>query len=159
MARYRQNVCIIVRKPSNGLLLVCHRKGFPLGKGWQFPQGGLHKGQDLISEARRELREEIGTDEISVIRVLPKRYVYEFPAGVKRRHGNFSGQAQQWILVDFLQGDEAINFDRQPAEFDSFEWVTPGTVLDRIVDFKKKVYTEAMKDMELSSQRQLKNTQ
>jgi putative (di)nucleoside polyphosphate hydrolase len=131
------------------LLLVCHRKGFPPGLGWQFPQGGLHKGKDLVCESLRELREEIGTGDVTVILVLPKRYTYEFPEGIKRRHDRYAGQTQQWVLTEFSKGDDAINFDRTPAEFDAFEWVTADVVLDRIVNFKKKVYAEAMRDMGL----------
>jgi putative (di)nucleoside polyphosphate hydrolase len=149
MARFRQNVCIVVQKAGHDLFLLCHRKGFPPGLGWQFPQGGLHKGEDFHSEMRRELREEIGTDAVTVVRVLPKRYTYKFPKEMKSRHGTFDGQIQQWVLAEFSDSDDVINFNRQPAEFDAFEWATAATALDRIVDFKKKVYTEAMRDMGL----------
>jgi putative (di)nucleoside polyphosphate hydrolase len=147
MARFRHNVCIVVRRPYSGLLLVCHRKGSPPGEGWQFPQGGLHRGKDLISEAQRELKEEIGTDDVTVILVLPKWYTYEFPEGIQRRNDTYSGQTQRWVLVEFSGSDDAINFDRTPAEFDAFEWVTADSVIDRIVNFKKAVYVEAMRDM------------
>jgi putative (di)nucleoside polyphosphate hydrolase len=149
MARFRENVCIVVQKAGHDLLLLCHRKGFPPDLGWQFPQGGLHKGEDFYSEMRRELREEIGTDAVTVVRVASKRYAYKFPRGIKRRHGTFDGQIQQWVLVEFSDSDDVINFNHEPAEFDAFEWATAATVLDRIVDFKKKVYTEAMRDMGL----------
>ena len=150
MARFRHNVCVAVRRAGSDLFLLCHRKGFPPDSGWQFPQGGLHEGEDLISEMRRELREEIGTDDVKVIAVAPKKYSYTFPRGMKRRHGNYTGQTQQWVLAEFSGRDSEINFDRKPAEFDAFEWVTAATVLDRIVDFKKTVYAEAMQDMGIS---------
>jgi putative (di)nucleoside polyphosphate hydrolase len=150
MARFRENVCIAIRNPSSGLFLICHRKGFPREIGWQFPQGGLHRGRDLESEMRRELREEIGTDAVSVVAIAPRKYTYTFPEGLKRKHGDFDGQTQQWVLADLSAPESVISFDRVPAEFDAFEWVSASTVLDRIVDFKKKVYTEAMKDLGLA---------
>jgi putative (di)nucleoside polyphosphate hydrolase len=149
MTRFRKNVCVVVRNTGSGLLLFCHRKGYPLDRGWQFPQGGLHRGEDLFSEMRRELREEIGTDNVTVVACAPKKYTYLFPEGMKRRHGNYSGQTQQWVLAEFSGKDGEINFTREPAEFDAFEWVTAETALNRIIDFKKKVYTEAMQDLGL----------
>jgi putative (di)nucleoside polyphosphate hydrolase len=150
MSRYRQNVCIAIRKEGSDLFLVCHRKGFSPDTGWQFPQGGLHEGEDLISEMRRELREEIGTDNVKVVAVAPKKYAYAFPPGVIRRSGNYEGQTQQWVLAEFSGRDSEISFNRKPAEFDAFDWVTAATVLDKIVDFKKDVYFEAMQDMGIS---------
>jgi putative (di)nucleoside polyphosphate hydrolase len=105
---------------------------------------------------RRELREEIGTDRVSVVAIAPKKYTYSFPQGMKRRHGNYTGQTQQWVLSEFSGRDSEINFNRKPAEFDAFEWATVTTVLDRIVDFKKNVYAEAMQDMGISGKHSLK---
>jgi putative (di)nucleoside polyphosphate hydrolase len=159
MARFRQNVCIAVRKAGSELFLVCHRNGFPPDSGWQFPQGGLHEGKDLISEMRRELREEIGTDDVKVVTVSSKKYTYIFPPKIKRKKGNFIGQTQQWVFAEFSGNDSEINFNRKPAEFDAFEWVTTATVLDRIVEFKKTVYTEAMTDLGLLEKKARNNVQ
>jgi putative (di)nucleoside polyphosphate hydrolase len=149
MPLYRKNVCIAVRKAGSGLLLLCHRKGFPPAAGWQFPQGGLRKGAALIQEMRRELLEEIGTDDVTVVRVSTKQYLYDFPKGLRHKHKKYDGQAQQWILAEFFGNDAVINFNREPAEFDAFEWAPAATVLDRIVDFKKDVYSRALKDLGL----------
>jgi putative (di)nucleoside polyphosphate hydrolase len=149
MPRYRRSVCIAVRKAGSGLLLLCHRKGFPPATGWQFPQGGIHKGADLIPEMRRELLEEIGTSDVTVIRVSAKQYFYDFPKGMRHKHKNYDGQIQQWVLAEFSGNDAAINFNREPAEFDAFTWAPAATALDRIVDFKKDVYSRALKDLGL----------
>jgi putative (di)nucleoside polyphosphate hydrolase len=149
MPRYRRNVCVAVRKAGTTLLLLCHRKGFPPAKGWQFPQGGIRRGAVLVAEMRRELREEIGTDDVTVILVSTKQYFYKFPKGMRRRHKNYDGQAQQWILAEFAGNDSAINFNHEPAEFDAFEWVPAATALERIVEFKRDVYSEALNDLGL----------
>ena len=117
MPGFRKNVCVVVRNTRSGLLLMCHRNGFPRDSGWQFPQGGLHKGEDLISEMRRELREEIGTDNVKILARAPKKYTYFFPQGKKHKHGDYSGQTQQWVLVEFSGDDGEINFNGKPAEF------------------------------------------
>jgi putative (di)nucleoside polyphosphate hydrolase len=149
MPRYRNNVCIAVRKAGSALLLVCHRKGFPPAAGWQFPQGGIREGASLVSEMRRELIEEIGTDDVTVVKISTKQYIYDFPKGLRRKHKQYDGQSQQWVLAEFSGNDAAINFIREPAEFDAFEWVPAQTALDRIVDFKKDVYSRALKDLGL----------
>ncbi len=149
MDKFRPNVCIVVRKTGSKLLLVCHRKGFPHNMGWQFPQGGIRHGKDLVSEMKRELKEEIGTDDVLLVKISPRTYSYTFPSGLKRKNDTYIGQVQNWVLSEFSGTDSLINFNRQPAEFDSFEWVTANKVLDRIVDFKKNVYLEAMKDLDL----------
>lgn len=149
MADFRPNVCIAVRKAGTNLLLLCHRKGYSPDSGWQLPQGGIRRGAELVSEMRRELEEETGIRDVSVVKIAPGPYIYEFPKGIKHKHRKFAGQAQQWILVDFQGSEDAIRFLGEPAEFDDWSWQSPATVVDRIVDFKKQTYTSAMTDLGL----------
>jgi putative (di)nucleoside polyphosphate hydrolase len=149
MPRYLRNVCVAVRKAGSDLLLLCHRKGFPPATGWQFPQGGIRKGAALIPEMKRELLEEIGTGDVTVILISTKLYFYKFPEGTRHKHKKYDGQVQQWVLAEFSGNDAAINFNHEPAEFDGFEWAPAATVLDRIVDFKKDVYSRALNDLGL----------
>jgi putative (di)nucleoside polyphosphate hydrolase len=147
MPRYRRNVCVAVRNPESGLLLLCHRKGFPQEEGWQFPQGGIKDSGDLISEMKRELLEEIGTDDVAVVRVSPREYAYTFPKQARKSRPQYDGQVQQWVLADFKGDDSDIRFTHSPAEFDAFIWAPAEDVVERIVDFKKQVYREAMADL------------
>jgi|WetSurMetagenome_2_1015567.scaffolds.fasta_scaffold00462_10 putative (di)nucleoside polyphosphate hydrolase len=149
MADFRPNVCIAVRKAGTNLLLLCHRKGYPEDEGWQLPQGGIHAGADLISEMRRELEEETGIRDVSVAGIARGPYLYEFPKDVKRKHQNYAGQAQQWVLVDFLGADDTIHCSGESAEFDAWSWAPPSTVLDKIVNFKKETYARALSDLGL----------
>ncbi len=146
MTGYRPNVCIAVRRPDTGLFLLCHRKGFPANAGWQFPQGGIHRGKELVSEMRRELAEETGLHDVSVAMVTKNSYRYEFPAGA-HKHRRYKGQVQRWVLVDYVGPEDSLDFSREPAEFDSYCWATAQTALDRIVNFKKHTYTRAMTDL------------
>jgi len=102
---------------------------------------------------RRELREEIGTDAVRIIAIAPRKYTYSFPMGIKRRHGGYGGQTQQWVLAELTVPEGEINFRHQPAEFDGFEWSSAEIVLDKIVDFKRTVYFEAMRDLGLFAKR------
>jgi len=146
--KYRKNVCAVIFKKNSKKVLICHRKGFNKKEGWQFPQGGIRKGKDLISEVKRELLEEIGTNNIKIIKISKKSYKYKFPPGIKHKK-NYIGQSQKWIIAEFLGKHKDINFKRQPSEFDDYRWVKLETVIKNIVDFKRKVYIRALKDFGL----------
>ncbi|MFP4416212.1 MAG: NUDIX domain-containing protein [Chitinivibrionales bacterium] len=145
---YRQNVCAVIRRTSDNAVLLFHRKGYSPDKGWQFPQGGVDPHKDLIDELKRELREEIGTDKVSVVSISPETYAYDFPPGVNRSR-RYRGQRQRWILLELCVGEDAIHFDHQPAEFDACEWSSVQQSIDRVVSFKKDVYRRALKDLGL----------
>lgn len=149
---YRANVCAVIRRKSDNSVLFCHRKGCPSDKGWQFPQGGIDQGKDLIEEMKRELREEIGTDSITICQISPKTYSYDFPGGVLVK-GNqiYHGQQQYWILAELDSEDNLFCFkgDNAQAEFDMYTWVTPHKAIEKIVEFKKAVYEQALHDLGL----------
>jgi len=102
-----------------------------------------------VSEMRRELREEIGTDEVTVKKISSQLYSYNFPPEIHSHHPGFGGQVQQWVLAELNADDLKINFSHEPAEFDAFQWVSAHEVLNKIVDFKKKVYIRALQDLGL----------
>lgn len=148
---YRDNVCAVIGRAGDDSVLLFHRVGFPPSEGWQFPQGGIDPGKGLIAELRRELREEIGTDDIEVIRIAPGTFTYDFPPNVEAKGGKarYRGQRQRWVLAELKGSESAISFSYQPAEFDRFEWVAPGEALQRIVSFKRTVYEKALKTLGL----------
>src|ERR1035437_10256324 len=102
---YRPNVCIAIQKCGTNKLLTCHRIGCSAETGWQFPQGGIESGSDIIVEMKRELREEIGTDNVRVVAISPFSYKYTLPSGQINRYPKFKGQIQQWVHVEFCDKD------------------------------------------------------
>jgi len=46
---------------------------------WQFPQGGIDPGESEEETLFRELEEEIGTNDVTIIRVAEKRVRYYYP--------------------------------------------------------------------------------
>jgi putative (di)nucleoside polyphosphate hydrolase len=143
-ALYRQGVCVVLRRPESARVLLCHRKGSTRSQGWQFPQGGVDPLRDLLAEAKRELREEIGTDAVAPIAFSNERYCYDIPPRLRRPGSPYVGQCHRWILAELLVDDRTINFEYQPAEFDAFEWVEPAEALRRVVDFKQATYGRAL---------------
>ena len=147
--KYRDNVCAVIRYTTGNSVLIFHRKGLPGDTGWQFPQGGVDCKKDLIEELKRELREEIGTDDISVIKVSPYTYTYDFPDDLPHKHNQYCGQKQKWVLVELNSGENAIHFSRTNAEFDAFRSVSPQEAIVEVIDFKRGVYKRALSDLGL----------
>lgn len=146
--RYRPNVCTVLLDPRTRKVLVFRRTDGALGEhAWQFPQGGMHKGEAPREAMLRELEEEIGTSRVAVLAQAPHPIRYEFPPDVlaklareKPEKQGYTGQVQTWFLVSLLDGDGSIHFRHQPAEFDAFRWVTPEEALALIVPFKAAAY-------------------
>lgn len=149
---YRSNVCIVITNKKQNKVLMFHRIGAQK-KGWQFPQGGVEPGESENDAFARELKEEIGTNRVKLLRVSEKRVKYKFPQWVlkewKNRKGDeitpYQGQKQRWYLVRLQEGTDSIAFDEQPAEFDAFEWVATAKAIKRIVPFKRNAYKKGLK--------------
>ena len=55
--KYRQNAALILERKDKKIL-ICERADYE--DAWQFPQGGVDKGEDPIDALYREVEEEIG---------------------------------------------------------------------------------------------------
>lgn len=152
MTTYRPNVCAVLTGGQAGQVLVFRRIDVPGGDHrWQFPQGGLKPGESPEQGLSRELREEIGTDQVEVLQRLPQPIRYTYPPEVQAllaeqgsRLGGYLGQEQHWFLARLLVDTSAIRLDAHNAEFDAFQWVTPPEAVARVIPFKQAAYVEAL---------------
>ncbi len=150
---YRPNVCAVILDQESELVLFCHRVGFKLDEGWQFPQGGYDPKLNVIDEMFRELREEITSDAVEVIKSTDTEYFYDFPhRSYKRNTGGYRGQRQTWVLCQLVGSENAINVNTEEAEFDQWIWVTPEEAINRVVDFKREIYRNALIELGVISQ-------
>ena len=143
----RTGVGIIVLN-NNNQVFVGKRKDNP-GDKWQMPQGGVDKGEDFITAMRRELIEETSIKNIKILKEIQNMYQYELPknlVGVIWR-GKFRGQRQKWFITKFLGKDDEINLDTQHPEFIDWKWIDPQDLPEVIVDFKKKLYLNLLKEI------------
>ena len=143
----RTGVGIIVLNNKNQVF-VGKRKDNP-GDKWQMPQGGVDKGEDFITAMRRELIEETSIKNIKILKEIQNMYQYELPknlVGIIWR-GKFRGQRQKWFITKFLGKDDEINLDTQHPEFIDWKWIDPKDLPEVIVEFKKKLYLNLLKEI------------
>ena len=145
----RTGVGIIVLNKQNKIF-VGKRKDNP-GDKWQMPQGGVDKGEDYITAMRRELREETSIQNIEIIREIDKIYQYELPenlVGIIWK-GKYRGQKQKWFITRFLGEEKEINLNTKHAEFIDWKWIEPKFLPEVIVNFKKDLYLNLLKEINL----------
>lgn len=120
-----------------------------LSRPWQMPQGGIEEGETPYEAALRELREEIGTDNVELISETKDWLEYKIPQNLRRKNNNFIGQRQKWFLLKYLGTDDDINLKAtNHSEFDAWRWMTVGNILRLSVHFKKELYTNVFKSFQ-----------
>lgn len=138
--RYRPNVAIVI-VDDKGLLLACERSD--IAGVWQIPQGGIEDGEEIEQAMFRELVEEIGTAQVSVIGKLASTLKYDWPPELYSR--GFHGQEQTYFLV---RADTDIKFklkqDGYDQEFSKVEWLTMKQFISRVSGFKVQTYQNAI---------------
>ena len=143
----RLGVGIIVLNQKN-LVFVGKRNDNPSDK-WQMPQGGVNKNEELIQAARRELFEETSIRNINIIKEIKEWQYYNLPKnliGIIWK-GRFRGQKQKWFIVRFEGSDNEINLNTKFPEFIDWKWISPEKLPDVIVDFKRDLYINLLKEI------------
>ena len=143
----RTGVGIVVLNNQNKVF-VGKRKDNPVDK-WQMPQGGVDDGEDYLSAMKRELFEETSIKSIEVLEEIERFFEYELPEnliGIIWK-GKFRGQKQKWFITKFVGKEKEINLNTKNPEFIEWKWIIPEELPNVIVDFKKKIYLDLLKDI------------
>lgn len=145
---FRPNVGIILSN-CQGQLLWARRIG---QDAWQFPQGGIKHNESPKQALYRELWEEVGlTPEQVVILGKTRGWLrYKLPKWLVRKHIQplCIGQKQVWYLLQLAEGDEKVRLDAgERPEFDDWRWVDYWYPLKEVVDFKRDVYKQALREL------------
>ncbi len=138
----RSGVGIVVLNKENKVFVarrIDNPKNF-----WQMPQGGVNKGEDFLSAAYRELKEETSIDNVKLIQEIDGMVSYELPdhlLGIIWK-GKYKGQKQKWFLMRYLGSDTEINLQTNNPEFLDWKWTELDMITNEVVDFKLHVYKQ-----------------
>ncbi len=144
-------------RPNVGIILLNQKSQVFWGKrirthSWQFPQGGIDRGENPEQAMFRELHEEVGLHPQHV-RVLARTrdwLRYEVPDRFIRRdaRGHYKGQKQIWFLLQLTGHDWDLNLRATDhPEFDAWRWNDYWVPLDVVVEFKRGVYGMALTEL------------
>jgi putative (di)nucleoside polyphosphate hydrolase len=113
---------------------------------WQMPQGGIDAGEDPLTAAWREMREEIGTAKAELLAESRGWLNYDLPPDLADRiwKGRYRGQRQKWFAFRFRGIDDDIRIDTPHAEFRAWKWAAMRELPNLIVPFKRKLYGELL---------------
>ena len=144
-------------RPNVGIILLNQRNQVFWGKrirthSWQFPQGGIDRGETPEQAMFRELHEEVGLSPEHVVIVARTRdwLRYEVPDRYIRRdaRGHYKGQKQIWYLLQLTGHDWDLNLRATDhPEFDAWRWNDYWVPLEAVVEFKRGVYQMALTEL------------
>ena len=138
----RSGVGIVVINKENKVFVarrIDNSKNF-----WQMPQGGVDEGEDFLTAAYRELKEETSIKKVELIEEVDGLLTYLLPdrlLGIIWK-GKYKGQKQKWFLMRYLGEDSEINLKTDKPEFLDWKWVDLKEITKFVVDFKLHVYRE-----------------
>ncbi|WP_372824819.1 RNA pyrophosphohydrolase [Polaromonas sp.] len=144
-------------RPNVGIILLNQRSQVFWGKrirthSWQFPQGGIDRGENPEQAMFRELHEEVGLlpQHVQVLARTRDWLRYEVPDRFIRRdaRGHYKGQKQIWFLLQLVGHDWDLNLRATDhPEFDAWRWNDYWVPLDVVVEFKRGVYEMALTEL------------
>jgi len=85
----------------------------------------------------REVLEEIGTSQVCILGLLPRRTRYVWSGGPAKTP--FDGQAHIWFV---LRLDGTIEEENSSEEFSAFDWIAPTEILSRTHPVRRGTYHE-----------------
>lgn len=144
-------------RPNVGIILVNQRNEVFWGKrirehSWQFPQGGIKRGETPEQAMYRELHEEVGLmpEHVRILGRTRDWLRYDVPQNWVRREwrGHYRGQKQIWFLLRLVgrDSDVCLRATEQP-EFDAWRWHEYWIPLETVIEFKRDVYRQALTEL------------
>ena len=143
---YRPNVGVVLFNPQ-GRVWLGRRANTDGPHNWQFPQGGIDPGEDLLEAAKRELAEETGVVSAELMARTDGWIAYDFPEGYggSKAARGFKGQRQVWFALRFSGEDAEVDLEgHHEIEFDAWRWGRLEEAPDLVVPFKRPAYEKVV---------------
>jgi putative (di)nucleoside polyphosphate hydrolase len=143
---YRRGVGIVLLNRDG--LVFAGRRIDRKEAAWQMPQGGIDGDETPLAAARRELKEEIGTDQADLLAESAGWLRYDLPDAVRGNFwdGRYRGQEQKWFAMRFTGADGDIDLASAHPEFNAWQWLPHDRIEALIVPFKRALYRDVMRE-------------
>ncbi len=122
---YKPTVSALILNTKNQALLT-HNKNHG-SDFWKLPQGGLEPKESKHEAIMREMEEELGTEELDVLKKSSIRFQYEWPKEIQEKKGYKGPQLTFFILR--CKDEESLIPNK--TELDGIKWVD----LERLSSF------------------------
>lgn len=138
--KYRPGVGIVLLN-ERGHVLVGRRIDIA-GTAWQLPQGGIERGEYPSDAALRELKEELGTNDVEIIAESRGWFTYDVPSEHMKEawNGRWQGQRQKWFVMRYKGSDADFDLGSNHPEFSAWQWVPLSDLPALAVHFKQELY-------------------
>lgn len=121
---FRPNIAFCIINTKNELLLV--KQPLSTSSYWQLPQGGVRSGETAAATVRRELGEELGLKNFSLLLIKNSRQRYRWPLPLQlqdddQEKSKYIGQEQGLAIIKI--DERGLNLQPDPSEIGAVCWV------------------------------------
>lgn len=137
---YRPCVAMLVFN-ADGLVFTGQRRDTSI-EAWQLPQGGVDPGETPETAAFRELEEEIGTANVTLLDRMEEPIRYDLPDHLLGRvwKGRYRGQDVRAFAMRFEGAESEFDLGGPHGEFVAWKWTPLVALPEMIVPFKRAMY-------------------
>jgi N-acetylglucosaminyldiphosphoundecaprenol N-acetyl-beta-D-mannosaminyltransferase len=150
---FRPNVVGVIINAENKILAARRiviekwRQLPPHEAHWQLPQGGIDRGEEPEHAVLREMREEVGLEELKVLGRAPETYSYLWPNCLRRLIFNplkYKGQEQ---IIFYLRYEGIKNPNIDNKEFGDFLWLTQEELKSKVHPIRQNMLEIVLKHL------------
>ena len=150
---FRPNVAALILRRGKKQTKVLLGERYDSPECWQWPQGGLDRGEAVEAGLLREVFEETGIAELEILHRFPFVLRYRFPQSLFNRFGPYIGQEQHYFLVKPASGQMPDLKKAKDKEFRRLAWRPLARANDSAVWFKRPVYAYVLKETQTLADR------
>ncbi|MCB9229275.1 MAG: NUDIX domain-containing protein [Deltaproteobacteria bacterium] len=146
---YRLGIVAVFQNSAGEVLLFRRRD---TQDAWQFPQGGREKDESPVQALYREVTEETGCGDFTIVKGPVGPVTYDFPHHyVMSIAREYRGQSHDWFLCHYDEGKEPDLSQAIDQEFDDWRWAPVTDVVSGLISWKKEAYYKGLQLLSLLS--------
>jgi N-acetylglucosaminyldiphosphoundecaprenol N-acetyl-beta-D-mannosaminyltransferase len=147
---YRKNVAACIINNNDEFLLI--QRADSKESHWQFPQGGVDRGESIDEAVLREVAEETGIRTAEIINSHHEQNIYEFPSVWHKQHNGYKGQQQTIVYLKYEGDSSHIVLDEHEAS--RYSWVHVNDVVDMVYERRKEMAKKVVEGYHLYVKKQ-----